>query len=150
VEDAKVPGQKRRRDVPAKFVLGPIGLIVVCLVLGLGTTTCARGCGAVNGETEVALGALQHCAKAKEIFGDDVDFATVGCATYHSRSGGDPVNEGCMSASSWRMPIAGSKNRGVYIWSYSSTPQAPHKFGGGSMLSKDGQTVSVRADGSCR
>ncbi len=126
----------------------PVGLLLVVGFFVAGFPLIARACGASGGETDAALGALRRCSAAREQLGEDVDWAAVGCANCESESGGDPINGGCHSNSSWQMPVSGSRGRGSYQFGFSALPGKKQEFNGGSVSLANGGRLSIPATGS--
>ena len=125
---------------------GLSGLVVFILLIVLGGT---RACVACNSDTtDPALAALQKCPLARDLLGDDISWSVMGCANYRSRSGGDPINQGCHSSQSYDVPVSGTRGRGSFRFSTSSTPNAPARFRGGSLYAP-GQYITIATDGTC-
>jgi len=108
-----------------------------------------RACIACNGgETDRALTYLQACPAAKERLGDEIGWSVVGCSNYKGNSGGDPLNGGCHSSGRYTSPVAGTKDRGSYSFS-TSTSRGITTFNGGWLTLNDGGTITIAAAGTC-
>src|SRR5262245_42080240 len=95
----------------AKGGAGPaflgLGTLVVIIIVSI--SSCTRACVACNSDvTDPALAAVNKCAAVRAELGDDIGWSMVGCSNYKGRSGGDPLNGGCHSSSSYSVPISGS------------------------------------------
>ncbi len=147
--DASLPSAKKKSGNLGCLGI-PIGLFVIVGACVVGSPILARGCGSMSGETEEPLQRLRACEAAKDALGADVGWANVGCANCESESGGDPVNSGCHSSSSWSLPVSGAKGRGSYTYSYDQPAGKPKRFTGGNVTLSSGGHISIAADGPCR
>jgi hypothetical protein len=125
----------------------PLAIILVVGFCVAGCPMMVRGCGAVSGETEPALAALQRCQHARTLLGDDVGWGMVGCSNCESEGGGDPINGGCHSNATWQMPVSGSKGHGSYTFHFSTPPGGKQKFTGGNVAVSTGERLSIPAEG---
>jgi len=126
----------------------PAGLLLVVGACVAGCPLAARGWGAVGGETDAALAALERCPSAREELGSDLGWAAVGCANCESESGGDPLNGGCHGSASWQMPVSGSRGSGSYNFHFSTPPGGKQQFSGGTVALSSGGRLSIPATGS--
>jgi hypothetical protein len=125
----------------------PLGLIVVVGMCVAGCPMMTRGCGAIGGETDEAMAALQRCERAKHSLGEDLHWGVVGCSNCEGESGGDPINAGCHSNSSWQMPVSGAAGRGSYDFHFAKPPGGKQVFTGGRVTMSDGESISIPATG---
>lgn len=143
------PRARRHRKGSAAAGCGGLGgllFFIFAIIMG-----GPRACIACNGDvTDPALAALNNCPPAKEALGDDIGWSMIGCSNYKSRSGGDPLNQGCHSSASYNSPVSGTKARGTYYFSSRATPGEDSKFSGGTLWVPGNKHIVINADGTCR
>lgn len=82
------------------------GLGVVVL-LAIGPQACGRATASCSGYDDLLIEAVERCPRARELLGDDIGPAVVGCGC-----GKTETSSGAGTAS-WLMSVAGSRDRGL-------------------------------------
>jgi hypothetical protein len=131
---APAPAKQARPGCGVIGILGPLAFASLFV-----TPMCSAGLGKLAGYNEPVFAKLRECPLAVELLGDDIGFATFGCSTGSTESGGG----GCDA--SWNYPVSGSKARGTYSFNASQRRSGAWHVAG--VLEVDDRRVDV---GSCR
>jgi hypothetical protein len=103
---APAPVRRPARSRPGCGVIGILGPLALASLFV--TPLCSAGLGRLGGYNEPVFEKLRACPLAVEALGDGIGFATFGCSTGTTASGGG----GCTAA--WSYPVQGTRARGTY------------------------------------